>query len=325
MVDVGNSQFDMMKQVAQYYVKVVEQHPEVGARAMKMIQEWAAQDRSAENENVTKNDFFPCVIRSTKETEFALHQPPAVLTQHGMDKQLYGNMQDSSLGVSPDDFDNAFIHNVSKTGISNIVPNESCVINGILMKLTPISARSTEVTPPIESDVTYTESWVRRWGEARRYTPFTMSSSYLTWVTLFEKMELSWEEAEKRGGFCLLVGTLYRCWIVTGKQEFEEIGVELPLVEFGQGFKDMSPALDGLEAALLNGNLAHGMNPILTMCAANAVASQDPAGNRKLDKSKANGRIDGMVALAMALAVAERGEEAVPVSPWEDPNFRMMG
>ena len=70
------------------------------------------------------------------------------------------------------------------------------------------------------------------------------------------------------------------------KKEFEEIGVELPLVEFGQGFKDMSPALDGLEAALLNGNLAHGMNPILTMCAANAVASQDPAGNRKLDKSR---------------------------------------
>lgn len=109
------------------------------------------------------------------------------------------------------------------------------------------------------------------------------------------------------------------------KKEFEEIGVELPLVEYGQGYKDMSPALDGLEAALLNAKLAHGMNPVLTMCAANAVASQDPAGNRKLDKSKANGRIDGMVALAMALAVAEKGEEAVPVSPWEDPNFKMQG
>lgn len=60
------------------------------------------------------------------------------------------------------------------------------------------------------------------------------------------------------------------------KKEFEEIGVELPLVEYGQGYKDMSPALDGLEAALLNAKLAHGMNPVLTMCAANAVASQDP-------------------------------------------------
>lgn len=109
------------------------------------------------------------------------------------------------------------------------------------------------------------------------------------------------------------------------KKEFEQIGVELPLVEFGQGFKDMSPALDGMEASLLNANIAHGMNPILTMCAANAVASKDPAGNRKLDKAKANGRIDGMVALAMALAVAEKGEQAEPPSPWEDENFSIRG
>jgi len=37
------------------------------------------------------------------------------------------------------------------------------------------------------------------------------------------------------------------------------------------------------------------------MCAANAVVTRDPAGNRKLDKAKANGRIDGMIALAMAV------------------------
>ena len=69
----------------------------------------------------------------------------------------------------------------------------------------------------------------------------------------------------------------------------------------GQGYKDMSPALDILEADLLNGRLRHGGNPVLTMCAANAVVTRDPAGNRKLDKQKANGRIDGMVALAMAV------------------------
>lgn len=109
------------------------------------------------------------------------------------------------------------------------------------------------------------------------------------------------------------------------RKEFEEIGVDLPLVEYGQGYKDMAPALDTLEAELLNANLAHGMNPVLTMCAANAVASRDPAGNRKLDKAKANGRIDGMVSLAMALAVASKGEEIEAISPWEDPNFKMMG
>jgi phage terminase large subunit-like protein len=49
--------------------------------------------------------------------------------------------------------------------------------------------------------------------------------------------------------------------------------------------------------------LAHGNHPVLTMCAANAVAVSDPAGNRKFDKKKTTGRIDGMVALAMAVGV----------------------
>lgn len=92
------------------------------------------------------------------------------------------------------------------------------------------------------------------------------------------------------------------------KKECERIGLELPLIEWGQGFKDMSPALDALEAELLNSRLRHGMHPVLTMCAANAVVVRDPSGNRKLDKSKATGRIDGMVALAMAVGVATSGE-----------------
>ena len=87
------------------------------------------------------------------------------------------------------------------------------------------------------------------------------------------------------------------------KKEMEALSVEMPMKEFGQGFKDMSPALDALESALLNGKIRHGMHPVLTMCAANAVIIKDPAGNRKLDKSKATGRIDGMVALAMAFGI----------------------
>jgi phage terminase large subunit-like protein len=85
------------------------------------------------------------------------------------------------------------------------------------------------------------------------------------------------------------------------KAEIARLGVELPMEEFGQGYKSMTPALDTLEAELVEGNLLHGGHPVLTMCAANAVAVSDPAGNRKLDKSKATGRIDGMVALAMAI------------------------
>lgn len=88
------------------------------------------------------------------------------------------------------------------------------------------------------------------------------------------------------------------------KKELLRLGVELPLEPFGQGFKDMSPALETLEAALLEEQVAHGAHPVLTMCAANARAERDAAGNRKLTKGRATGRIDGLVAMAMAFGVA---------------------
>lgn len=81
---------------------------------------------------------------------------------------------------------------------------------------------------------------------------------------------------------------------------------------FGQGFASFGPALDALESDVLNHALAHGNHPVLAMCAAKAVVVKDPAGNRKLDKSRTTGRIDGMVALAMARgAAAAEPAEAV--------------
>lgn len=94
------------------------------------------------------------------------------------------------------------------------------------------------------------------------------------------------------------------------KAELARLGAELPLVEFGQGFKDMSPALDAIESELLNGKLRHGGNPVLTWNAANAIAVRDPAHNRKLDKSKSTGRIDGLVALTMAVSKSMTPEES---------------
>lgn len=100
------------------------------------------------------------------------------------------------------------------------------------------------------------------------------------------------------------------------KKEFERIGADLPLVEWGQGFKDMAPALDHLEAELLNGRVCHGNHPVLSMCAANAVITKDPTGARKLDKSRATGRIDGLQAMAMAFGVAA-GSDNLPKSTGE--------
>lgn len=107
------------------------------------------------------------------------------------------------------------------------------------------------------------------------------------------------------------------------KRDLDTLGLDFPLMEWGQGFKDMSPALDKLESALISGNVLHGNQPVLNMCAVNAVVKSDPAGGRKLDKSKATGRIDGMVALAMAFGVMDKEELNKP-SVYEDRGVIMF-
>jgi phage terminase large subunit-like protein len=80
-------------------------------------------------------------------------------------------------------------------------------------------------------------------------------------------------------------------------------------VEFGQGFLSMSPAIRELESKLLQKQLKHGNHPVLTMCAANAITINDPAGNRKFNKQRSTGRIDGMQALAQAVGVMPQSNE----------------
>ena len=99
------------------------------------------------------------------------------------------------------------------------------------------------------------------------------------------------------------------CWI-DGKDD--PIHGGLRLLPHGQGFKDFASAVDRLEDLLLEQRIRHGNHPALTMCAANARVVKDPAGNRKFDKMKSTGRIDGLVALGMALNWAS---DVVPNTP----------
>ncbi len=116
-------------------------------------------------------------------------------------------------------------------------------------------------------------------------------------------------------------------------RELEEIGVTYEILDFGkepegspnlilrphgQGFRDMGPAVDALETAVLNGTLRVERNPAMTMCSANAVVTADPAGSRKFDKrpGKSTGRIDGLVALSMANRCASLTKSAEK-SFWE--------
>jgi phage terminase large subunit-like protein len=94
----------------------------------------------------------------------------------------------------------------------------------------------------------------------------------------------------------------FQPWLL--KVGFSEQFVKDHFVEFGQGVASMSPALRDLEQVILEGQLAHGDHPVLNMCANNTVVALDDAGNRKPSKKRSVGRIDGIVALAMAIGVA---------------------
>jgi phage terminase large subunit-like protein len=81
-------------------------------------------------------------------------------------------------------------------------------------------------------------------------------------------------------------------------------GIELALVAFGQGFKSMAPAVDALETAILDRRLLQPEHPILTWNVGNAVVETDPAGGRKVSKAKSVERVDGLVALVMAVGLS---------------------
>jgi phage terminase large subunit-like protein len=91
----------------------------------------------------------------------------------------------------------------------------------------------------------------------------------------------------------------------------DRLGTKAPLVEFGQGTKSMAPAMDAVEEDLFNGRMRHGNNPVLNMCMANARVIKNAAGDRKLEKKREWGRIDGAVALLMAAGTAQKPPENV--------------
>ncbi len=101
------------------------------------------------------------------------------------------------------------------------------------------------------------------------------------------------------------------------KRLLADEGIEVPLLDWGQGFKDMAPAVDALETAVLNGHIRHGGHPVLRWNVSNASITMDPAGARKIDKARSIGRIDGLIALTMAIGLAVRSQEPLR-SPYEE-------
>lgn len=143
--------------------------------------------------------------------------------------------------------------------------------------------------------------------------------------------------AELCGRYTVL-GLAYDRWrIAEFIRQLNDIGVptykdgeavmdgSLRIVSWGQGYRDMAPAVDALERDVIEGRIVHPNHPILNWNLMNAQVSTDPAGNRKLDKSASRLRIDGAQALAQACGLKAR--DAVPdvpaASPWDDPDFSL--
>lgn len=90
------------------------------------------------------------------------------------------------------------------------------------------------------------------------------------------------------------------------------------MVPWGQTPRDMSPAIDALERAVLLGQLCHNNNPVLSWNVSNAVVVTRQDGSRMLDKSIDRKRIDGAVALCMAAGLRGISTQALERSVYNE-------
>jgi phage terminase large subunit-like protein len=76
------------------------------------------------------------------------------------------------------------------------------------------------------------------------------------------------------------------------------------MVGFRQGYASLNEPAKELEKLVVQETLKHGDNPVLTWMASNVAVDEDPAGNIKPSKDKSTQKIDGIVALVMAIGRA---------------------
>ena len=94
-------------------------------------------------------------------------------------------------------------------------------------------------------------------------------------------------------------------------------GDGVDLVLFRQGYASLSSPAKALDVLIAEHTLRHGGNPVLSWMAGNVQVEHDPAGNIKPSKASSPEKIDGIVALVMAVGIA--GQRAPqPKSVYEE-------
>ncbi len=81
----------------------------------------------------------------------------------------------------------------------------------------------------------------------------------------------------------------------------EDLAEYFNMLDFGQGYRTMSPAINTFEQLLMDRKLIIAKNPALRWMAKNTVAVMDDAGNIKYSKRKSEKKIDGVIAMVMAI------------------------
>ena len=101
-------------------------------------------------------------------------------------------------------------------------------------------------------------------------------------------------------------------------------GEGFTMVPFGQGFASMSSPTKELMKLTLEQKIAHGGHPVLSWMMDNVTVRTDPAGNIKMDKQKSTEKIDGAVALVMALDRAMRNGAGSSASVYDQRGILVL-
>lgn len=97
----------------------------------------------------------------------------------------------------------------------------------------------------------------------------------------------------------------------------------LTVAACGMGYMSMAGPCAEFERRLLDKKIHHGGHPVLKWMANNVAVREDPAGNKKPDKSTSQGKIDGIVGLLLALDRVMRHTNTTSV--YEDRGILTLG
>jgi phage terminase large subunit-like protein len=91
------------------------------------------------------------------------------------------------------------------------------------------------------------------------------------------------------------------------------------MIKWAQSMQGMSAPTKRLKEIVLEKEARHGGNPVLRWNVNNAVIIEDSSGNKKLDKGRSREKIDGLVAIVMALGRAMLVSDGV--RPFTEPRI----